>query len=275
MNRLQIKLGLCIKLGALFGPLQRLVEYPEQYDEQEKAETLARYFSEHKKLITEFQEFSVGQPGHNYAIEQSKFHNAIRGVLHRLLNNGAPLEIVVREQLAAAQAAIDAVPVPRTSVILEAGSPFTAYCRLRELCEVDATASLVWLDPFFGPSVFHRYLNGIKAHVPVTLVTSEPGTHAGSRDKTRWAEFLDISRLFAQERGISLYRLVIQPSLHDRWVVFDEKRIYALGGSAKDAGNRDYFTITDVEASPSNIQRIQNHIDTGMEFFGPNTHNHQ
>jgi hypothetical protein len=114
----------------------------------------------------------------------------------------------------------------------------------------------------------------VRQLIPITLVTSEPGSHAGSKDRIRWSEFLDISRLFAQERGPSHYRLIVQPNLHDRWIVFDEKRIYALGGSAKDAGDRDYFTITAVEASPENLVRIQTQINSGIEFFGPNVSQH-
>jgi hypothetical protein len=272
-DRLQQKDSLFVKLGALFGPLQRLIEQPDQYDEQEKAETLAQYFAEYPKLQAEFRTFSTGQPSHNYAIEFRKFFGALRSIENQLFQ-GAPLEAIVSEQMSIAQAAIDAVPVPRTSVILEAGSPFTAYCRLRELCESDVTTSLVWLDPFCDASIFHRYVASVRPQVPVTLVTSEAGPHTGNRDRTRWAEFLDVSRLYAQERGSVLYRLVVQPNLHDRWVVFDGKRIYALGGSAKDAGNRDYFTITGVEASETNLQSIQAHIDTGMEFFGPGTPHH-
>lgn len=225
------------------------------------------------KLRAEFEEFSRGQPGHYYRIEVKKFQAAIYGLVNKLEKNPY-LKEAVQEHLANAQAALDAIPVPRTSVILEAGSPFTAYCKLKELCEADATSSLIWLAPFFSASIFHRFLNSIRPNVPVTLVTCEPVKHAGRRDKTRWIEFIDISRLYATERGPALYRLIIQPNLHDRWIIFDTKRIYALGGSAKDAGDKDYFTITSVEASPENLQKIQNHIDTGKEFFGPQTPHH-
>ena len=275
MDRLKQKHQLFIKLGALFGPLLKLVENPEDYDEQEKAEVLARYFAEFPKLNQEFLSFTRGQPGHYYQIEQLKFHEALHGSHSKLKNYpNYPLEKAVDESFTKAQAALDAIPVPRTSVILEAGSPFTAYCKLKELCEADATTSLIWLDPFMSVSIFHRYLSSMRPAVPVTLVTSEPGARAGARDKARWAEFLDVSRLYAQERGPALYRLIIQPNLHDRWVVFDGKRIYALGGSAKDAGDKDYFTIASVEASPENLHKIQAHIDTGTEFFGPSMASH-
>jgi len=274
MNRLEEKNKLFLKLGALFGPLERLIDHPSQYNEQEKSETLARYFSDYSKLQEEFRAFSLGQPDHNYAIEFNNFFNALYGVLGRLIGK-QDLETVVREQLSIAISCIDAVPIPATSVILEAGSPFTAYCRLRELCEVDATKCVIWLDPYMGESIFHRYLESVRKDVQITLVTCEPGPNSGKRNKKRWSDFLDISRLVAQERGESLYKLYVQNSLHDRWVIYDEKRIYSLGGSAKDASVKDYFTITTVEQSPENLAKIQNNIDTGIEYFGPNTTVHK
>ena len=274
MNRLEEKNKLFVKLGALFGPLERLIENPDQYNEQEKSETLARYFAEHNSLQEDFRSFSTGQPGHNYAIEFNNFFNALHGVLTRLIQK-QDLESVVREQLSIALFCIDAVPIPSTSVILEAGSPFTAYCRLRELCEVDATRCITWLDPYMDKSIFYRYLEGVRNNVPITLVTCEPGPNAGRRNVKRWNDFLDLSRLVAQERGGSLYRLVVQSTLHDRWVIYDEKRIYSLGGSAKDASVNDYFTITTVEQSPGNLDKVQDNIDTGAEYFGPNVTVHK
>ncbi len=47
MDRLQEKYGLFLKLGALFGPLQHLIEHPDQYNEQEKTQTIARYFNDY------------------------------------------------------------------------------------------------------------------------------------------------------------------------------------------------------------------------------------
>ncbi len=268
MDHLQGKYGLFSKLGALFGPLQRLIEHPEQYNEQEKAQAIARYFNEYPKLEKEFNIFSRSQPGHNYSIQASKFALALNSIQVGLTYYNEDLKDVVPTAFSRAQSAIDAIPIPSTSVILEAGSPFTAYCRLRELCEIDATASLVWLDPYFDGSIFHRYLLGIRSETVVTLVTCEPKANASNREKRRWTEFLDISRLYSQERGSRSYQLILQPSLHDRWIVFDEKRIYSLGGSAKDAGSRDYFTITSIESNPANLEIVQNQVASGAEIFG-------
>lgn len=275
MDSLQLKHDLFVKLGALFGPVRRLIEHPAQYDAQDKAEALARYCAEMSIICAEFDSFSKNQPGHLYAIQNQQFSNAIYSVQSRLTHESDNLANVITESFSKAKAAIDAIPIPRTSVILEAGSPFTAYCRLHELCAVDATVSLTWLDPYLDASVFHRYVSNVRPQVPVTLVTSEPGANASSGDKRRWTEFLDISRLFGIERGPAGYRLVVQANLHDRWVVFDDKRIYSLGGSVKDAASRDYFTIAAVEASLTNMQAIQAHITSGIEFFGPNIRNHR
>jgi hypothetical protein len=267
MDRLQEKYGLFSKLGALFGPLQSLIDHPAQYNEQEKAQAIARYCNEYPRLKRAFSTFCNGEPGHAYDIQEGLFNTAINDIVTGLWYD-KELKDLVPIAISKAQSAIDAVPIPSTSVILEAGSPFTAYCRLRELCEIDATASLVWLDPYFDKSIFHRYLSGIRSGSVVTLITCEPKARASNREKQRWTEFLDISRLYAQERGNTAYRLILQPSLHDRWIVFDEKRIYSLGGSAKDAGSRDNFTITSIESNPANLQIVQNQVTSGTEIFG-------
>jgi hypothetical protein len=66
----------------------------------------------------------------------------------------------------------------------------------------------------------------------------------------------------------------VQPSLHDRWLVLDDKRIYNLGGSAKDAGAKDDFTISTVAPSQDNLAAISQHIRMGTELFGPSTPTH-
>ena len=50
-SRLDATHDFFVKLGKLLGPLQDLVDHPERYDEQERAETLARYFSNSAALM--------------------------------------------------------------------------------------------------------------------------------------------------------------------------------------------------------------------------------
>lgn len=274
MDRRREKNELFLKLGGLFTPMIHLIEHPELYNAQERAETIARYFHDTPFLVRAFYSFSQGQPGHSYVIESGKFQAALES-LYQIPDRSESLDVLVRKAYEQAQLALDSVPVPFESVILEAGTPFTAYTRLKELCESDATTSLVWLDPYMNQSLFHRYLTSVRQNVAVILVTEEPKPTASVRERSRWNEFLDVSRLYAAERSSSLYRLIVYPSLHDRWVVFDDKRIYALGSSAKDAANKDYFTIAKVDASPQNLSHIQTHVNTGVEWFGPGTPTHR
>ena len=182
---------------------------------------------------------------------------------------GRDLKTVVSTCMTKSRDAINEVPVPSTSVILDAGSPFTAYCKLRSLCEADALREILWFDPYFGDSVFHRYLQHVSPAVSITLVASEPSSNAGRANRERWNSFLDVSRLFAAERGTSGYKLRIANSLHDRWIVFDDKRGYALGGSAKDAAAKDIFTISALNTDSTNLARIHGIRDGSDEWFGP------
>lgn len=274
MDRLQQKSELMYKLGVLFGPPERLVSQPADYDDQERAEIIARYFAEYPTLAEEFRKFSESQPGHKYSIQHSQFYSSLYGV-ELGLTRSQDLKQLVLAALPEARAAIDAIPIPHTSVIMEAGTPFTTCGKLKSLCEVDTTKELVWVDAYMGPSYFHRYLEGIRKDAMVTLVTSEPGVRAGTTNRDRWQEFLDISKLYAQERGNAHYRLIVHSGLlHDRWLVFDTKRFYMLGGSAKDAGDKQYYTIAGLDASSQNTSALQQHINTGQEYFGPNTPTH-
>jgi hypothetical protein len=275
MERLQQKNNLNFKLGMLFGPLQRLIEKPDEYDEQERSQIIARYNLERETLLDEFREFCNTQPGHDYEVEYLKFYIALIGLTDDILYERDELPDIIPRRLSEALAAIDAIPIPRNSAILEAGTPFTTYCRLRDLCEAEATRELIWIDAYLDSNVFHRFLRNVRPQVSVTLVTAEPKKNGGNRDQRRWTEFLDISRLYAQERGHAYYRLVVhQGLLHDRWLLLDGKKLYSFGGSAKDAGNKQCFTISQIDSSAENLQIIQTHVDNGTEYFGPSTPQH-
>jgi len=273
MDRLREKHDFLIKLGMLFGPLQRLAESPEAPDPGDLRQAIAQYAFGHRVLLREFSGFSRGQPGHSYAIERRQFELALQSAQTRL-GRGEDLSLVVKEALESAQRAIESIPVPKTPVILEAGSPFTAHCRIRSLCEAAAARSIIWFDPYFDATVFHRYLQFVKTGVDVILVASEPAARAGPKNHDRWRDFVDISRLFAKDRGPNEYRLLVAASLHERWLVLDEREIYLLGGSAKDAASKDFFTIGNVDASAHNFQQIKDIIDAAEEWFGPSSPNH-
>jgi len=276
MDRLRKKNDLFIQLGALFGPLQHLAANSTLYDEQERAQTIARFCAEHSNLLNEFRAFTLSQPGHNYAIENFNFREAVGHMWAQIRRT--PREKfgdLISKHLSEATAAIASIPVSGDSLILEAHTPFSTYCVLKDLCESDSTTDLVWVDPYLDANVFHRFLRGRQPAASVTLVTAEPPANASNRHKGRWAAFLDISRLYAAERDPQLYRLVVHPNIHDRWLRLDNKRLFSLGGSAKDAGNMHYFTLARLDCSDENARRIQAHIDAGTEWYGPGTPTHR
>lgn len=162
--------------------------------------------------------------------------------------------------------AILTIPTDVDSQILEAHSPFQAYCRIKAFCETTGQR-LVWADPYMGPGLFHRYLNGLPEQVEVALVTKDRSS------TTEYADFLDVSRLFAQERGSNKYRLVTEQGFHDRCLRCDDQ-LYHLGGSAKDAGRRSDFTITKMEPTAENFKQLDDLFNGGTELFGPTNPNH-
>ena len=277
MDRLEQKSDLQFKLGSLFGPLLRIAERPAEYDDQEVSEAVARYCYEYPKFYEEMRAFCESQPGHSYQVEMNRMWMGLLGLMTDICHHNAKLADVVLRRMEQSRAALSAIPVPRDSVILEAGSPFTAYCTIRDLCQADTTKELALVDAYMDDTVFHRFLRPVREDVPITLVMSDLRPSASKKDQQRHAEFLDVSRLFAQERGPTQYRLILQPAgvLHDRWMRFDEKRLINLGGSSKDAGDRQYFTITFIDATPENLHAFQKHIDSGTEYYGPSTTTHR
>src|SRR4051794_32375745 len=109
-DRLSQKSDLHFKLGRLFGPLLDLIEHPDRYDEQDRAETLARYFSEYTHISGDFEKFCKGQIGHDYSVENHHFSSALGSVRVHLINKSKTLDLAIRECLPAARAAIDAIP---------------------------------------------------------------------------------------------------------------------------------------------------------------------
>lgn len=110
----------------------------------------------------------------------------------------------------------------------------------------------------------------------VTLVTQAPWGQASAHDNQCWLEFLDVSRLYSRKHDAHHYRLLVSnQDLHDRWLRFDNRRLFSLGGSAKDAGDRQYFTIAPLALTPENAARVQAHVDNSEEWYGPSTPQHR
>ena len=264
MDRKQQQAELIYKFGQLVRPLVELVEYPDQQTSQTRARASAKYMHDLKDMIHAVQSFSRGEPGHKYDVEHKRAAVALHTMEHSLASLRddsvmlcSALGHLKREVIDA----ISAIPTEMDSQVLEAHSPFQAYVKLKAFFET-TTTRLIWADPYMGPGLFHRYLNDLPGTVALTLITKDRGTNA------EYASFLDISKLYANERGPTNYRLIVEGSNHDRWLRCDDQ-LYHLGGSAKDAGHKSPFTLTKLEPSPANFQRLDDLITGGRELFGP------
>lgn len=171
------------------------------------------------------------------------------------------------------KSAIAEVPIPEEAVIHGAKTPFTAYCALKDLFRT-ANQELMLVDPYLEDRVFHRHLRDVGLTVKVGLVTSEPKSKSHKVDRERYERFLEISRLYATERGPDNYRLVVNNELHDRYVYVDGN-IYVLGGSVKDAAVAKNFTLSTMESARANREKVLSLAESGRELFGPNHPEHE
>jgi hypothetical protein len=275
MDRKNEQADLIRKLGAFLAPLEDLVRRPAQFDSQARARVFARVFVEHDAISGAMSRFADGEPGHRYLIQNNQFHGAL-GVFMGFVynkNDTDSLKHALEKYTPAMQAAILEVPVEGVCGILEAGSPFTAYCRLKDIC-CATLQTLVWTDRYFDASVFHRYLREVREAATVTLVTLDSAKITSTKDRARHSEFMDVSRLFATERGPDRYRLIANPDFHDRWMRCDGQ-LYALGGSVKDAGQKSDFAIGRIDPTAENIKKIEDLVTAGTELFGPANRTHR
>jgi hypothetical protein len=170
----------------------------------------------------------------------------------------------LREPLSALRvellSSIAAVPVPSRDAVYEAHTPFSTYCRLKELC-MTATNRLIYVDRYVDDTIFHRLLTGAQPKVAITVVTWPRNSHQGSRTQARFDHFVDISQLFSAERPS--YRLLLNQDIHDRWLICDDL-FFHLGGSAKDAANAVPYTVSRLERSAENLRILDEVVANGV-----------
>jgi hypothetical protein len=271
MNRKKQQSDLIFKLGLLLSPLQEIADHPEGHDAHSRARAGAKFFGDARKLESEVHSFTQGEPGHDYRREwrnlTTAFHTLDFGVQEHL-DNPVALMALLKEESAAIIDGILAIPAPTDALILEAHTPFSTYCVVKDLCQTVAER-LIWVDRYLDASVFYRYLRDVPINVHVTLLTW-PGTKRNAKD---FSEFMDVSRLYAAERGPDNYTLVVHLDIHDRWLCCDGQ-IYALGGSVKDASRKSYFTLSKVDPTVENFDKINQLLSTGTEIYGPTQPKH-
>ncbi len=269
MKRKEQQAELIYKLGLLLRPIQDLIDYADRQTPQTRSRACAKFASDLTAYHQGVMAFTRSEPGHLYDIEWNSVHyclNRFGRELDDKRDQTVRLGIAVEAVRTKVSRIILSIPTEVDTEVLEAHSPFQAYCKLKVFCEA-TNQKLIWADPYMAAGLFHRYLNGLPDSVAVVLVTKDRGNSA------EYQSFLDISRLYAMERGSSKYTLVVEPTNHDRWMRCDDQ-IYHLGGSAKDAGRKSAFTITKLEPTPENFQRLDTLIASGTEIFGLTTLSH-
>jgi len=274
MDRKQRQAELIYKVGLIFRPLEDLfAASPGSYTQADLARLRSQFHLDHEKLLKELEQFCKEETGLDFSVEfhdiQHPLANMNNVVRQCLMNDLTSVRVNKENFLPRLLAAIAAVPVETSSMVFDAKTPFTTYCRIRELVST-AAKQIVFVDRYVDENLFCRYFHEVSPQVSLCIGTWPRANHG---NKAAYDSFLDASRLFAVERGNQLYRLVEIGSFHDRMLRIDDQ-LYHLGGSAKDAGGKSPFTISKMEPTPANFQKLDALIGGGTELFGPSTPTH-
>jgi hypothetical protein len=273
MNRKREQAELIYRLGRVLGPLEEAASDPARFDRDEQERIRARFFVDWQNFLDQALAFCNGEAGHAYKRQSAGFVEWYDRLQHRVTHCEA-IENLTESLQQAREFVIEqvlSIPVPVDSVIHDAHTPFSTYCFVKDLCST-VRQQLVWLDRYFDQTIFHRFFGDTPAAAQVTLVTVPRAGLTNARDTARSAEFMDVSRLFAAERGVGGYRLIENAHFHDRWLRCDD-RLFTLGGSIKDF-DRGPFTITRLDGTPENRRHFDEAVAQGTEVFGPTAPNH-
>jgi hypothetical protein len=268
MNRKREQAEIIYLLGRLFGPLEQAAADPSRFDGDEQKRIRARFFAEMPSFLREANKFCNGEPGHLYGSQKRVIQRLYSNLDAKLVGTDRIEELhpVLEAYKKQFIEQVLAVPVPVDSAIYEASTPFSTYCLIRDLCTT-VRRQLVWLDRYFDQTIFHRFFIDTPSTAEIILVTLPGADLKSATDRSRHAAFMDISRLFAVERGPQRYRLIENGSFHDRWLRCDDK-LFTLGGSIKDL-DKGPFTISRLDTTSFNQQRFDDAIAQGSEVFGP------
>lgn len=272
MNRKEEQAELMYKLGLLVSPLSNIVQNPDEYDASSRTRAGAKFFADLPEFQTAYTSFTRGEAGHKYDSEWQGITVALAGLqdgIRKHLNEPEVLSTIIDEKVSSAKQHILAIPTSIDSEVLMAYTPFSTYCALKDLCQTVGT-QLAWVDRYMDAGLFYRYLRDVDVNVGVILVTWPEE----KRDATEWEQFLEVSRLYAAERGIEKYRLVVHTDgIHDRWL-YSDGEMYLLGGSVKDAGRKSDFTVSRLEVTQDLVNCLAALLNTGTELFGPSNPDH-
>lgn len=123
-------------------------------------------------------------------------------------------------------------------------SPFSASRRIRAILR-DAQQRIELFDPWLSAEVFYRYLPVISPGIVLTVVTEEvKANDSNKKSRERWEGVKAVAPMVEVE--YPHFRLLVVDSFHDRWLRVDDTA-YHLGGSVKDAGTNDPYTISTLD----------------------------
>ena len=229
MSRKREQADLIFNLGQLVGPVLHVLGNVNLYDSDDCERVRARFFSDYVQFTTAVSTFTRNERGHVYQSREMAINSVVGGIVKSLRNSypsrdPSSLRSEIEAKVEYITEVMLSIPVAIDSAIHEAHTPF------------------VWLDRYFDLTIFHRYFVDTPRTAQITLVKklftlggsikelNKPFTitwpaskFTSAKDKQRYNEFMDISKLFAAERGPPGYRPVTLADFHDRWLRADEQ----------------------------------------------------
>jgi hypothetical protein len=280
-SRVEARDNLLTGIGLLVDPIRRLIFADE--DPLPRIPYVRSQFQQDLELFrAEVIEFC--RPGkHRFETEldvilrETKRFGDFLGSI-RYPENVKDVQRQIPQRMKTVQDAIRAVPCYDPGIILPSESPYTTYVHLRAICR-GASGRLELFDPYLEPDTFHRYLPTIAGGVHVVIVTSSdimnlPLAASPTSNKTiRRDRLVSISELLAIQFP-DRYQFRVSSEQHDRHIRVDDTILH-LGGSAKDAGKSDYFTISKLDPIQSSHAFLDGIIARALEWYGPSVKPHR
>jgi len=249
--------------GELIAPLDDLVKNSNSQNQQTRAKASAKFSHDKPVFLATLNIFCNGESGHVYAVESAAITAKLNGFSNSLISFRDEEEILkdkLQELKKSVLSSIVAIPCEIDSEVLEAGSPFTAYVKLKSIIET-AVNKVIFIDPYMAPTIVNRYFNLVSENTQVTVITKF------RRGRTEFDDFLSLSKLYANQVGSEKYTLKFHDTNHDRYLQCDDD-VYHLGGSLKDAGDKSSFTITKVRSIAEGEIEVNKLISESSEQFG-------
>lgn len=269
VSRKEQQAELLICFGQLISSLEELVADTKLQTPQTRAKSSAKFAHDKPLFLRMISTFCKGEVGHDYVVESALITgklNSFTNGLSAIRDNKEKLERALQDLRNVVKSNILTIPCELDMEVFDSSSPFTSYLKIRAIVE-SANKRLLFIDPWLGPGTLRRYFRDVQDKVKITVVTKQ------RKGNSEFEDFIDLSKLYADEKGNDKYCLMYHPDLHDRYLQCDDT-VYHLGGSFKDAGRKSGFTITKIQALPDNKCTMEGLISQSSEQYGPSMDTH-